>query len=101
MRGRYLAGTPGTTGTPETPEGLLPHLVVPVVSGVSVPGISFPCNFPLAAGRWDVANHPAERWLGGQRTAGRDRLLARDETETVGGYTWTCQINGDTAEIMV
>ena len=23
------------------------------------------------------------------------------ETETVGGYTWTYQINGDTAEIMV
>ena len=23
------------------------------------------------------------------------------ETETVGGYTWTCQINGDTAEIVV
>ena len=22
-------------------------------------------------------------------------------TETVGGYTWTCQINGDTAEILV
>ena len=26
---------------------------------------------------------------------------ARAETETVGGYTWTYQINGDTAEIMV
>ena len=24
---------------------------------------------------------------------------ARAETETVGGYTWTYQINGDTAEI--
>ena len=23
------------------------------------------------------------------------------ETETVGGYTWTCRINGDTAEILV
>jgi len=23
------------------------------------------------------------------------------ETETVGGYTWTCCINGDTAEIMI
>ena len=22
---------------------------------------------------------------------------ARAETETVGGYTWTCQINGETA----
>ena len=22
-------------------------------------------------------------------------------TETVGGYTWTCRINGDTAEIVV
>ncbi len=22
-------------------------------------------------------------------------------TETIGGYTWTCQISGDTAEILV
>jgi hypothetical protein len=26
---------------------------------------------------------------------------ARAETETIGGYTWTYQINGDTAEIVV
>ena len=26
---------------------------------------------------------------------------ARAETETVGDYTWTYQINGDTAEIMI
>ena len=26
---------------------------------------------------------------------------AQAETETVGGYTWTYQINGDTAENMV
>ena len=26
---------------------------------------------------------------------------ARAETETVGGYTWTYRINGDTAEILI
>ena len=28
-------------------------------------------------------------------------LGAWAETETVGGYTWTYRINGDTAEIMI
>jgi hypothetical protein len=27
--------------------------------------------------------------------------VAWAETETIGGYTWTYQINGDTAEIMI
>ena len=28
-------------------------------------------------------------------------VCARADTETVGGYTWTYRINGDTAEILV
>ena len=48
--------------------------------------------------------------LGGYRRAVRNLALAaalaatfgvRAETETVGGYTWTYQINGGTAEILV
>ena len=61
-----------------------------------MPGVRFPARIPTAESREIGRDRGMEMLMSATVAAMFD---ARAETETVGGYTWTYRINGDTAGV--